>query len=217
MQHSLGSIKRKGFCEIAVSPFDPAHLVHTGGDDRRAPNHDELILGALPPTLGSNAEWIGQTASVRLSSGCAVIVAPESGVPLMHMLQVCLNDIYCSMHVLLISHHPPPPSLVQWRPCGDARTDLFLTQFVSASERSPPKLQRHTVIKSPAQQPIVACAFIENQANTAAGHQLIIVTTAAMYVPSAPSPPPATATSCPSCTSPHSLALMRVCPSPASP
>ena len=108
MQHSLGSIKRKGFCEIAVSPFDPAHLVHTGGDDRRAPNHDELILGALPPTLGSNAEWIGQTASVRLSSGCAVIVAPEAGVPLMHMLQVCLNDISCSMYVLLISHHPSP-------------------------------------------------------------------------------------------------------------
>ena len=94
MQHS-SSVKRKGFCEIAVSPFDPAQLVHGGGDDKRAANHDELILPSsvsLPTPPESNTDWIRQTASVRLSSGCAVVVAPESGVPLMHILQVHLND-----------------------------------------------------------------------------------------------------------------------------
>jgi hypothetical protein len=95
MQHS-SSVKRKGFCEIAVSPFDPAQLVHGGGDDKRAANHDELILPSsvsLPTPPESNTDWIRQTASVRLSSGCAVVVAPESGVPLMHILQVHLNDV----------------------------------------------------------------------------------------------------------------------------
>ena len=77
--------KRKGYCEIAISPFDHAQLVHARGDGRPSQSHVVML-----PSPAGNPNWIRQTASVRLSSGCAVIVAPEetSGVPLMHMLQV---------------------------------------------------------------------------------------------------------------------------------
>ena len=62
----------------------------------------------------------------------------------------------------------------QWRPCGDARTDLILTQFVSPSlECSTPSTQRHTIISSP--HPLASCAFVP-----ASSPHLIIITTAAM-------------------------------------
>lgn len=175
MQPLPGGFRRRGYSEIAISPFDPAQLVHASGSDRNAQSRDLVIL----PSPASNAEWIRQTASVRLSSGCAVTVALEStsAVPLMHMLQV-------NLILFFINAYPSPslpPSLPssQWRPCGSERVDLLLTQFVSESERSPPKLQRHTTIRSA--HPIVACSFIENQADAASGHTLIIVSSAAVY------------------------------------
>ncbi len=88
MQPLPGGFRRRGYSEIAISPFDPAQLVHASGSDRNAQSRDLVML----PSPASNAEWIRQTASVRLSSGCAVTVALEStsAVPLMHMLQVNL-------------------------------------------------------------------------------------------------------------------------------
>ena len=82
--------KHKGFCEIAISPFDPAQLVHASDSDKRAHPHDVVRLPS--PSIASDQGWIRQNTSVRLSSGCAVIVEREftSNVDLMHMLQVHL-------------------------------------------------------------------------------------------------------------------------------
>jgi hypothetical protein len=92
--------KRKGYCEIAISPFDHAQLVHARGDGRSSQSHVVML-----PSPAGNPNWIRQTASVRLSSGCAVIVAPEeiSGVPLMHMLQV-IQICVCYLTIIIPSH-----------------------------------------------------------------------------------------------------------------
>jgi hypothetical protein len=85
--------KNKGFCEIAVSPFDPSQLVHASDSDKRSQKHDVVRLPA--PSHVADAGWIRHNTNVRLSSGCAVIMERDvsSDVDLMHMLQVGHNFI----------------------------------------------------------------------------------------------------------------------------
>ena len=79
--------KPLGYSEIAVSPFNAEHLVHVSDGDRMVQPHDVVVLAS---PSDNPVGWLRQTASVRLSSGCAVIMEHEepSQVDLMHMLQV---------------------------------------------------------------------------------------------------------------------------------
>jgi hypothetical protein len=83
--------KYKGFCEIAISPFDSSHSAHANDADKRSQKHDVIKLPS--PSHVSDAGWIRQNTSVRLSSGCTVIMERDdaSNVDLMHMLQVGFN------------------------------------------------------------------------------------------------------------------------------
>jgi hypothetical protein len=77
---SVSITRRKKFCEIAISPFKSSHKENEG----------QTRVISLPAHEGG-AMWLKwQSVSVRLSSGCAVIMEREveSEVDLMHMLQV---------------------------------------------------------------------------------------------------------------------------------
>jgi hypothetical protein len=78
--------KPLGYSEIAISPFNPDQLVHASDSHCMVQRNDVVTLASPEQNPG----WLRQTASVRLSSGCAVVMEREdsSQVELMHMLQV---------------------------------------------------------------------------------------------------------------------------------
>lgn len=125
----------KGFCEIAISPFDTSQLVHASDGDRRSQKHDVVRLP--PPEHVSDASWIRHTTNVRLISGCTVLMERDiaSNVDHMHMLQVPQQHAF----VFAISNSPTPLS----NRSGVHAATRAQTSFSLNSCRPPSNAARH--------------------------------------------------------------------------